>query len=107
MTDLRILRTDVVICQMTQETYDKWVFWNDEESTEDNYMFTGKGWSPPIDPVTGDREYFLEVRWDELEKIMKHPDFELYSDNAQLVAKALVKNKEQIVDNHMVCWKSQ
>jgi len=106
MADLRILRTDVVICQMTEETYKQWVFWNDEDSTEDNYMFTGKGWSPPYDPVTGDRDYFLEVRWDELARIMSDPDFELSSDNAQLVAKALVENKEQITFNRMVCWKS-
>ena len=104
--DLRILRTDTVICQMTEVTFKEWVFWDDGKSVEEYHMFIGKGWSPPIDPVSGDREYFLEVNWGELAYIKDCADYELYSQNLRDVVKALEENKEQIIDNRMVAWKS-
>lgn len=107
MGNLRIIKTDTIICDMTQDTYDNYVRWEGDEQPETFYPFNGKGWTPPSDPVSGKREYMLEIDWDGVEALLDGEDYDLIGSNAKLVLKKLVEHKAEIQDNLFLMWESE
>ena len=105
--DLRVMRTDTVLCTMTQETYDDWVHWEGDDSSEGNSPLIGKGWSPPFDPVSGRREYMIEVDWNKVDGLLGTAELTSYSDNFQLVFKEIVAHREELIDNQYLMWESE